>query len=314
MRIAQLSTARVGSAIDKQTSARDSLVLVFDCLRVWRLTGDCPKDDTYTVGKVTGQEKKGAAIVHSIFKKQDLVDYVLHEVELLSQPLLASVEMFRTPLALVKRFAASGVQGLAANFRSAQSASADGLENALALTVAEYRDLAIQDTKARALIEFLWSLRSGPFDEEIMELCSQDMQNINFSFLWHRYLKESPQMMGVKYRAFVDACTAGPIAAESAAQIFMGTSELTEADMEDLKHTQELLLALRRNTVTFVALPTIGGASGAEYTKAQMEKLWETMRLGHKFSRKKNGRSRVRFVGRPLPSERGQARGGDEHE
>ena len=52
-RIAQLCLAR----FPVPASARASLVLVFDCLRVFRLTGDCPKNEAYTVSKVTGQEK-----------------------------------------------------------------------------------------------------------------------------------------------------------------------------------------------------------------------------------------------------------------
>ena len=37
----------------------------------------------------------------------------------------------------------------------------------------------------------------------------------------------------------------------------------------------------------FVELPTVGGASGAEYSTAQMQKAWEAMRLGHQYARKK---------------------------
>ena len=65
-------------------------------------------------------------------------------------------------------------------------------------------------------------------------------------------------------------------------EIVIGNSELTESDQEEFKQAQELLKNLRRKTVSFVALPTIGGASGAEYSKPQMDKLWDTMRLGHK--------------------------------
>ena len=37
-----------------------------------------------------------------------------------------------------------------------------------------------------------------------------------------------------------------------------------------------------------MALPEIGGAAGAEYSKAQLEKVWGDLRLGHYFTRKKN--------------------------
>ena len=55
-------------------------------------------------------------MVHNLFKKQDIIEYVLHEAALLSEPILASVSMFRTPLTLMKRFSASGEGGLVAAF------------------------------------------------------------------------------------------------------------------------------------------------------------------------------------------------------
>ena len=51
---------------------------------------------------------------------------------------------------------------------------------------------------------------------------------------------------------------------------------------------QRLLAQLRRKRVSFVEMPAIGGAIGAEYSKAQLDKLWNGMRLGHCFTRKKN--------------------------
>ena len=44
-------------------------------------------------------------------------------------------------------------------------------------------------------------------------------------------------------------------------------------------------MALRRKSVPCVALPTVGGALGAEYSNAQMHTFWESMRLGHKHGR-----------------------------
>ena len=49
----------------------------------------------------------------------------------------------------------------------------------------------------------------------------------------------------------------------------------------------EAVKTLRRKTVGFVPLPTVGGCSGAEYTRGQLDKLWEGMRLGHRFNKKK---------------------------
>ena len=287
MRIAQLSAARLCSTVDKETSARASLRFVFDCLRVFRLTGDFPKDDVYTIAKITGQEKKSPALVHSIFKKQEIVEFIFHEVELVDNSLLASVDMFRTPLTLMKKFSASGGQDLVTAFRDPNSASGEGFETMFAVPVAEYRDADIHSTKVQALIDFLWSLWSGMFDEEIMSLCDQDMKAVNPSFLWHRYLNDNPQGMGAKYRVFVEACMGGPTPTGPIEQILIGTSELSEDDKKDLIKVQEMLKALRRKTVSFVTLPSIGGSSGGDYSKAQMEKVWENMRLGHRFPRKK---------------------------
>ncbi|CAK0838010.1 unnamed protein product, partial [Prorocentrum cordatum] len=111
------------------------------------------------------------------------------------------------------------------------------------------------------------------------------------AFLWHRYFTDSTKEMGVKYRALTAACAAGPIstgtAEGGASGVVMGASELAEADQEDLKKTKDLLLSLRRKSVSFVALPSVGGATGAERSTAQLQKLWEEMRLGHRYARKK---------------------------
>ena len=39
--------------------------------------------------------------------------------------------------------------------------------------------------------------------------------------------------------------------------------------------------------MNFIALSDVGGATGAEYTKAQLDKIWNDMRLGHAYVRKK---------------------------
>ena len=225
--------------------------------------------------------------MHKFFKKQDLVEFVFHEVGLLSEPLLASVGMLRTPLAIMKHFSASGENSVVAAFRSGCQTFGDCFESTFTLPVAEYRDKETHCVRARALIDFLWVVWSGACDEDIMDLCANDMQLASPAFLWHRYLNESPKEIGAKYRAFVDSCSAGPILPTPAGPSIMGASELDEEAQQDLRQVQEVLLALRRKTVSFVSLPSVGGASGAEYSKAQMEKVWEGMRLGHRFARKK---------------------------
>ena len=100
--------------------------------------------------------------------------------------------------------------------------------------------------------------------------------------------------MGVKYRAFVAASTGGPpvLSADPAyggsMRGVVGTTELDEDEKESLLAVQDLLLKLRRKTVNFVDLPATCGSSGAEFSKAQLEKVWENLRLGHKYSRKKS--------------------------
>ena len=154
----------------------------------------------------------------------------------------------------------------------------------------DYRDLESTGATAKALIDFMWGVWCPTFEDEVLDICSQDMQSTSSgTFLWHRHLTESTKDMGAKYRAFVDACTAGPIptAPAGGSQPFVDTSEFGDADKEDLRKAQELLMALRRKTVSFVALPSVGGALAGDYTKAQMENMWGNMCLGHTYGRKK---------------------------
>ena len=288
MRVAQLSSAKASSnSSDKQDeSACHSLAFVFDCLRVYRLTGNCPKEDVYTVSKISGQEKKTPALVHLIFKKKDIIDYVLHEVELLDASLLFEVEKFRTPLDFMTNFSASGERGLVDAFRKGNLSAGEDFECRFAVPVAEFRD-ACSDGRTQALVDFMWQVWCGTFDDDIRELCNEDMQKASTSFLWHRFFKESRGPMAVTYRKFVDACSTGPIASGSTGQILMGTSELCEEEKNDLQSVQDMLMKLRRKTVSFLALGSHGGASGPEFSKVQLEKAYEGMRLGHKFKSKK---------------------------
>ena len=288
MRIAQLSSARAGSTSgDKPDEfACTSLAFVFDCLRVFRLTGNCPKEDIYTVSNISGQEKKTPALVHIIFKKKDIIDYVLHEVALLDESLLSKVQPFRTPLEFMTHFSAYGEKGLVHAFREAHSSPGEDFECRFQILVAEFRE-SCDDVKVQALVDFMWQVWCGIFDDEIRELCSQEMRNDSQVFLWHRFFKESTGQMAHTYRKFVDACTTGPIASGTTAQIVLGTSELCEEEKNDLQKVQGLLMQLRRKSVTFMALGSHGGSSGPEFGKVQMEKAWDAMRLGHKFRSKK---------------------------
>eukprot|EP00959_Pyramimonas_sp_CCMP1952_P363083 7602988-Pyramimonas_sp.AAC.1 len=65
-------------------------------------------------------------------------------------------------------------------------------------------------------------------------------------------------------------------------------SELGGEQKEELQKLQEQLKQLRRRTLEFVTLPSVGAASGAEYAVAQMQSLWGVLSLGRCFGRKKN--------------------------
>ena len=85
---------------------------------MFRVTGDCPKEDGYTVSKVTGQEKNTPVKVRALFKKQDVIAFIVHEAQLINEGALRCVPMFRTPQALMRRFSASGEGGLVEAFRA----------------------------------------------------------------------------------------------------------------------------------------------------------------------------------------------------
>ena len=74
------------------------------------------------------------------------------------------------------------------------------------------------------------------------------------------------KLMGLKYRAFVAACQAGPVSAPGEEDLpnIPGVSELPEQEQEELAKIQKLVMKLRRMKVAFVALPEAGGAAGAE--------------------------------------------------
>ena len=282
MRIAQLSSAR--------PHPKDALIFIFACMRIGRITGSVPAGG-YTLDAVTGQEKHKVAWVHQWFKKQDLGEFILHETGLISSESLLEIEIFRTPSSIAQHFSASGELGLVIAHKAGDPCAAEGFENMFAMKVATYRDAADRGGKAQAGVDFMWALWCDVFEEELKELVTHDLQNNGSpGFLWHKYLNESSKEIGIKYRAFLEACAAGPIStpASGGQHTVLGASELDEDDLVELAKSQEMLMAARRKQVTFVPLPSVNGTSGAEYTKLQLEKFWEQARLGHKFQRKKN--------------------------
>ena len=72
--------------------------------------------------------------------------------------------IFRTPQSIVQKFAASGADGLVASHRMSESGGADGMDALFALKVAEYRDGV--DAKAKAMMDVVWPVWAGAFDDE----------------------------------------------------------------------------------------------------------------------------------------------------
>ena len=216
-----------------------------------------------TVAKVSGQEKKTPALVHILFKMQDLVEFVLHEAELLDKDMPNKVRMFRSSWSLMKHFAASGESGLVASFRSASGeASSDRFESLFALPAAQLRNEFSNDAKVQVLMDLLGAVWSGVVDEEIMELCVEDMGRAagsSGSFLWHRHVTGSSKELAAMCRTSLATSTGGPICADSAASGAMlaglGSSEIAETDQQYLKRVQDMIMNLRRKSATFVVLP-----------------------------------------------------------
>ena len=286
MRIAQLCGRRQP---DNADAACESMVFVFDCLRVGRLTGERPAQNTYTVSDVTGQENKQPALVHDLFKKQDAVEFLSQEVALVQPGVLTTAKMYRTPLAIQKYFSALGEGGLVDTFRNATSADLT-FEGTFALKVADHRDQEAHGAVTKAYIDFAWGVWAGTFDDDFKELCKRDLQDPSRNVAWHKFLNDNTDALGNKYRAFVAACQSGPVTAPGVEDLpnIPGASEMQEQEHEHVAKIQRLLAQLRRKKVNFVPMPEIGGAVGAEYTKAQLDKLWNDLRLGYSFTRKKH--------------------------
>ena len=180
-----------------------------NCLRVARLTGDIPKEDKLSVARVVGRDKKRPGLLQAFFKKKELVEYIFHEGYLLDKEMHGHVAIFETPHRIAQKFAASGAEGLVASHRMLESGGPDGMESLFALQVAGYREE--KDPKTQAMIDVVWPVWSGAFDDEIVTLTEEELQPSSAGFLWHKYLNESNQEVGARYRAFVAASTGGPI-------------------------------------------------------------------------------------------------------
>ena len=151
-RIAQLSSAR--------PHPKDALIFIFACMRIGRITGSVQAGQ-YTSDSVTGQEKHKVALVHQWFKKEELAEFILQEIGIMSAASLLEVEMFRTPSSIAQHFSASGELGLVIAHRAGDPSAAEGFENMFALKVAAYRDVA--DLDGRLVCAVAVAVLSGVF-------------------------------------------------------------------------------------------------------------------------------------------------------
>ena len=274
MRIAQMCSKRAGAP----AQASSCMAFIFDNFRVARLTGEVAKGEPITINKVVGVEKKSVGWAQILFKKLDFIEFLKHESELLDQK-LADVEIARvlaTPASILKHFAEIGKDGMVNKFLNQEEGEASGaagsLNECFSLKVAEHRDAAKENT-VQLLIDLMWGTWNGKFDDEFQQLVLEEGST---SLRWHNHLTNSGCELGHMYRAFKAAFQKGPVAladtgaAVSLTSIGMGASELSEADQQEAKRAQASLLSLRRQTVNFVTLPTVGGASGAEYSQPQL--------------------------------------------
>ena len=171
----------------------------------------------------------------------------------------------------------------------------EGFAAEFAVKVAEHQKGFGEDATAKALTDLLWGLWSGDFDDSIASICAADAapQSAPGGFLWHRYLNDDSSTLGAKYRAFAAAATKGPVAAQGGnggdgAGAF-GMSEFGLEERAEAKKIQDLVSAMRRETVTFISAP-------GEVTTQSLAKVWAGMRLailGHLGQRR--GRSGPSF-------------------
>ena len=300
MRLAVLCSRR---GTDAASGAVASMIFLLDTMRAARLTGEFPKGEGITVANIIGADKKKAAWADIQFKKQDLIAFLMHEAELLDTTMLAAVQKFRTPAAILKHYSATGEDGMVGRFlQAAPGAAGRTLNECFAVQVAEYRDRHGGGPKVQQLLDLMWGTWSGAFEEELQNLATQECVAASHTFLWHRHLSDSDSSaeLGSKYRSFLAACAVGPVALDPGNDdekmaAGLGASELGESDQQEIKKAQEQLMTLRRSSVNFLPLQAVGGASGADYSQAQLNKTWEKMRLGHKFSKKKGDRRALVF-------------------
>ena len=174
--------AAFGAEAAAATGAEELLVFSFNCMRAYRIAGDHPKREVYSSTRLVGADKKSSGLLHAWCKTRDLVDYLRHELELMTAAApgaagttaaaVAAFPAFRTPMDVLKRFSATGEHAWSFGDVGDNDAERGGLAAELALQVAEHQDLLAGDAPAKALTDLLWGLWSGEFDDAIASLCA----------------------------------------------------------------------------------------------------------------------------------------------
>ena len=175
---------------------------------------------------------------------------------------------------------------------SAASGATCSLNECFADKVAQYRN-SVCTSKVQMLMDMMWGIWSGAFEKQFQHLAFRECSAAaagSAPFQWHRHLSHSDDELSLTYRAFLAVCKVGPVIAAPGAAGAPESDE-TATWQEESKPVQESFLSLRRQSVNFVALPKFRGGLG-QYTVPQLDRAWETMRLGHKFSAK-NGKRRA---------------------
>ena len=190
----------------------DLFVFVLNCLRVSRLTGDTPKDNTLSVGYLMGIRKQDTGKLHMLVKKREFHAFLKYEVELLDSSLSEPLDTFGTPLSILAKFAATGANGLVAAFREGRLDSNANFESQLALAVLN-RDKK-HGSAGTKVEELLWEMWHGAFDDTFQELCQQEAAASGAvpQFQWHTYLQGGQTAFNQRHQQLIAELSNAPMA------------------------------------------------------------------------------------------------------